>query len=118
MNVLARMVGLNPAKWLRDSLRMRKQILAFCSDQGQRTDGAEFVVILMPWLGTAVPWFSLVFGLFLARAGSRVTFVIDDLPFGHRRIQSSFVLLCIGYVAQAVRSRHAILRLSACCSTR
>lgn len=42
----------------------------------------EIVVVVTPWMGTSVPWFSVTLGLLLAREGRKVTFLFDDIQFG------------------------------------
>ena len=73
----------------------------------------RFAVLVMPWLGTDVPWFSTVFGLFLSRKGNEVVFVVDDLPFGNNPVRFNFILWCISSVLKHIAKRHTIIRLSA-----
>jgi hypothetical protein len=113
MRQLNRKLGFNPATWLADTRRVYRLVHAFDAPGEQRERTAKFAVVVMPWLGTAVPWFSLVCGLLLAADGNQVTFVLDDLPFGSHRIRFRFVLGCIRAVLRLVRARgYTVLTLS------
>lgn len=39
-------------------------------------------IVVSPWIQTAVPWFSITTGLFLANRGNRVIFIFDDIENG------------------------------------
>jgi hypothetical protein len=106
-------LGLNPAQWLIDTWRMRRLVCGFHAQQRSSQAPVDFKVVLMPWLGTAVPWFSLACGLFLQAVGNHVTFVVDDLPFGERPVRHRFVVGCIRLVLNVLNGRIPILYLSA-----
>lgn len=114
---LRQSIGFNPWQWVRASLRMRQLVREFESQVGSPGSGEvvspnppHFAVLLVPWLGTSVPWYSLMCGLLLRANGSKVTFIFDDLPFGPDPLRFRFVLGCIRFVLRA--SRHETLTLS------
>jgi len=39
-------------------------------------------IVISPWMGTAVPWYSITIGLLLSKKNYNVRFILDDLPFG------------------------------------
>jgi putative intracellular protease/amidase len=97
--------------WLRDTRRMRHLVGAFRSRQAPKENPVHVGVVLTPWCGSAVPWFSLACGLFLADRGNRVTFIVDDLPFGEAGRAWRFQLACIRSVLKLLEDRHDILSL-------
>lgn len=101
---LTTFLGFSPRNWLRDTRRMRDIVAA--APKGTTTPGdPRFAVVVTPWLGTPVPWFSIISGLLLAADGAQVVFVIDDLPFGPLRTRFRFVVACIRSVAKVLRGR-------------
>lgn len=113
MRKLTRTLGFNPAAWLADTRRVYRLVSAFDAVRERHERATKFAVVVMPWLGTAVPWFSLVCGLLLVSNGNQVTFVLDDLPFGPHRIRFRFVLGCIRLVLRLLRARgYTVLTLS------
>lgn len=100
---LTKVLGFSPMKWLRDARRMRDIVAA--AQRGTASGEPRFAVVVTPWLGTPVPWFSIVSGLLLAADGAQVVFVIDDLPFGPVRTRFRFVVACIRSVAKVLRGR-------------
>lgn len=109
---LADSLGFNPLAWLRDTLRMRQLVCAQPKPASQRNDAVHFAVVLTPWMGTAVPWFSLACGLLLASRGNKVTFVVDDIPFGHHTVRFLFIVHCLRSVLKCMGNRHPVVRLS------
>ena len=102
-----------PVAWLRDTRRMRRLVRDLQPAAPTRPDAGSIGVIVTPWCGSAVPWFSLVTGLLLATSGNRVTFILDDLPFGEGGRSWRLQLACIRSVLKALRGRHDIIELSA-----
>jgi hypothetical protein len=99
------------AQWLRDSCRMCR----FVRQAPPATTGADApraAVIITPWFGSPVPWFSMAMGLLLAGRGHRVTFVLDDQLFGTDSRIWRLQLTCLRAVLAIVGSRHPVLRLS------
>jgi hypothetical protein len=112
---VTRRMGFNPIAWLRDARRVRSLISAFnaCGGENQRGPaGSSIAVVLVPWLGTAVPWFSLVCGVFFGASGSRVTFVVDDLRVGPSRLRFQTILRSIRWALRALEGRYRIVNLS------
>lgn len=102
-----------PVQWLRNTIKLLNLIGSFNGHMEQNGKPQRFAVLVMPWLGTDVPWFSIVFGLFLSRKGNEVVFVVDDLPFGNNPVRFNFILLCISSVLKRIAKRHTVIRLSA-----
>jgi hypothetical protein len=50
----------------------------------------EIHIVVAPWMGTAVPWYSITIGLLLSKNNYNVKFVLDDLPFGQSTIFFDF----------------------------
>lgn len=100
-----------PIVWFRDTLRMRRLVGDF-EKKWSATQGVSHVaVVVTPWCGSAVPWLSLVSGLFLAANGDRVTFIVDDMPFGSMGLGWRFQLACIRAVLRKLHGRHDVLSL-------
>jgi hypothetical protein len=112
--VVSRVLKLNPLPlgWLRDTRRMRKLVAAFTAKHTQERDATRFAVVVVPWCGTPVPWFSLVCGLFLATNGNKVTFIFDDMPFGDESVAFRFQVGCIRSVLRVLGDRHDVVTLS------
>ena len=75
-------------------------------------DAMHYAVVVTPWLGSSVPWFTLVVGALLASRQCRVTFVLDDSPIGDNLLRYRFVLQCLRRVLAVVSDRHAVFELS------
>lgn len=91
---------------------MRKFVDAIESTRAPRSDATRFAIVVMPWCGTAVPWFSLVCGLLLASNGNKVTFIVDDMPFGDRNLSFRFQLGCLRTVLRVLRDGYQVVTLS------
>jgi hypothetical protein len=111
IGAIRKWIAVNPVTWLRDTRRMRALVRNVDLSVGRVADGPRILVVVTPWLGTAVPWFSIVFGLFLAYRGSRISFVIDDLRFGGHSIRHGFILRCVRSVLSAISQRYSVLAL-------
>ena len=88
-------LGFNPFLWISYTRRMRRLVVDFEVKCLPEQDAKSFAIVVMPWMGTTVPWFSLICGLFLTTNRKNVTFIIDDLPFGGHRFRFRFLLGCI-----------------------
>ena len=102
-----------PVAWIRDTRRMRRLVRGLDPATPPKHGAASIAVVVTPWCGSAVPWFSLVTGLLLAHGGNRVTLILDDLPFGAGGRSWRLQLACIRSVLKALRGRHDIIELSA-----
>ena len=109
---LADTLGFSPVAWVRDTRRMRRLVGAFQGSRSPKPDAVRFAIVVTPWMGTAVPWFSLACGLLLASGGNNVTFVVDDIPFGRHALRFRFVLRCVRSVLKRLRGKHKIINLS------
>ncbi|MEO6407256.1 MAG: hypothetical protein ABIO45_00690 [Burkholderiaceae bacterium] len=111
-STLARRMGFDPGAWLRDTRLMRARVAAYPAP-APRNDALRFAIVMAPWMGTSVPWFSLVCGLFLAARGNRISFIVDDLPFGSHGLRFRFVVACMRSVLRRLRGHHEVIRLGA-----
>ncbi len=103
IHALSRRWGFSPLGWLRDTWRMRAWVRATGPLHQPPAPAAPHIgVVITPWLDTAVPWFTLATGLLLACQGNRVTFLIDDSPFGDSPVRYRFVLRCLRVVLARV----------------
>ena len=99
IHFLSRCWGYSPLGWLRNTRRMRAWVRATGPLHHPPAPGALHIgVVITPWLDTTVPWFTLAAGLFLACRGNRVSFLIDDSPFGDNPARYRFVLGCVRFV--------------------
>lgn len=110
--ILSSRLGFDPLAWRRDVRRLRELVQQFDTGAAPQPDAPHFGVVLVPWMGTAVPWFSLVTGLFLAAKGNRVTFIVDDMPFAGDRVGSLIQLRCIRAVLEVLPARFRVITLS------
>lgn len=112
INTLKRKIGFNPLAWLVNTWRMRALVNDFTEPPSLQKGAPRFAVVITPWGGTSIPWFSLAIGLLLAKRGSTVTFVLDDFNFGDKSLRYQFVLYCIRIVLKIVRRRFDVIVLS------
>lgn len=109
---IARTLGFNPLAWVRDTWRMRRMARAFDAGAVAPVASSRCLVVISPWDGSGVPWLSLAMGLLLSSSRSRVTFVIDDLPFGDKAFRFRFVLACLRFALAPLRGRYEVIDLS------
>lgn len=103
----------NPMAWFRATRRMRDLLRSLGPAAPRKgEEGTSFLVVLTPWLGTEVPWFSLMMGALLAHSGADITFVLDDMPFGNTPRRFRFVLHCIRHALAVVPFDHRVVKLS------
>src|SRR5450631_247789 len=105
---LKRYLTFNPVDWVRQVLQMRRFVRSYRPISTSEGKSGHFAVVVMPWLGTAVPWFSIASGLVLASLGAKVTFVVDSLPFGRERWRFRMILVCIRSVLRVLPKQFAI----------
>ena len=113
LRLLARKIGFNPLAWILDARRMGALVRDFDKGDTMVAGAQRFAVVVTPWANSCVPWLSLATGLLLAADGNKVSFVIDDLPFGEDRFRYRFMLCCIHWVFRALRKRYDVIDLSA-----
>jgi hypothetical protein len=109
---LKRRIGFNLFAWPGYTRRMKELVCDFDSRPPQ-PGRPHFGVVVTPWVGTAVPWYSLAIGMLLAAEGSRVTFLFDDLPFGDNTFRYRYIKRCIRSVLNYLTGRHEVIQLSA-----
>lgn len=98
--------------WLRDTWRMRRFVAHPPSEACLLdTTPRRQAVVITPWFGSPVPWFSLAVGLLLVAKGHVVTFVIDDMPFGSTSLMWRLQLMAIRQVLAVVARRHIVVCL-------
>ncbi len=58
-------------------------------------DDEKICITVIPWLGSAVPWYSVTIALMLYEKGRSIFILFDDMPFGddnlYHRLQSKLV---------------------------
>jgi hypothetical protein len=91
---------------------MRRLVQGDGSSTPVATTPVRTAVIISPWCGSAVPWFSLTVGLLLGGRSNPVTFLLDDMPFGPIGRRWRFELMCIRSVLSLVARRHHVMVLS------
>ena len=101
-----------PLRWLRNTTRVLRLVRGFNNQPVTDVKSKRFAILVAPWLGTDVPWFSLVFGLFLSRKGNEVNFIFDDLPFGNNPVRFNFIRRCVSSVMKRIAKRYPVIRLS------
>lgn len=109
---IKRAVGWNPLPWFGSAGRMRGVVRDYLAQAHLRGDGISVCVVIPPWLGMPVPWYSLAVGLLLAGNGARVTFVVDDQRFGPGAARYRFVLGRIRRVMKLVARHFPVFHLS------
>ncbi len=77
-----------------------KQFISFCKKNKVTqikpiTTIAEFTIIVSPWSGTAVPWYSITLALLLQSKNKSIDIVIDDLPFGKVKTFFHFQIILV-----------------------
>lgn len=108
---LKQAIGFNPATWVRSVPRMRQLVRETATVPGSG-GGPRCLVVVTPWEGTAVPWFSLGVGLMLAAEGADVAFAVDDQRFGSNALRHRVIVGAIRKVIEVVAERHPVIRLS------
>ena len=113
LRTLVNSIGINPVGWIRNTARMRAMVSDFdAQPTGAANGNAHFLVVITPWLGTSVPWYTLALGLLLAKNGNKISFVIDDFPFGNSNLRYRFVLGCLRSVMRRLRHQYEVIDLS------
>jgi len=64
--------------------------------QVKKTDDKEICIAVLPWMGTAVPWYAITIALILGKKNKNIFILFDDMPFGDdelfHKIQSKLIL--------------------------
>lgn len=109
---LKNFIGFNPVAWIKNTRRMLQLASEMSPTAAKSKEGLYAGVVVTPWLGTSVPWFTVGIGLLLARKGHQVTFILDDFVFGKNRLRYSFVLACLRTVLHRIEQRHKVVVMS------
>ena len=113
IHAFTRRWGVSPLGWLRNTWRMRAWVRSLGPEDAPSSPSASHIgVVIAPWLDTSVPWFTLAVGLLLARRGNRVSFLVDDSPFGDNPTRYRFVLYCLRFVLDRMPGHHELIVLS------
>ncbi|MBI2262588.1 MAG: hypothetical protein HYU62_13100 [Caulobacterales bacterium] len=110
---LRQAVGFNPVAWVRSVPRMRQLVREAAGDGPAGAGRPRCLVIVTPWEGTSIPWFSLGVGLMLSAEGAEVTFAVDDQSFGPNPLRHWMIVQAIRRVMKTVAERHRVIHLSA-----
>jgi len=102
----------NPLQWFRSTRRIAAMVAEWFTLPPPPAGAKSFAIMVTPWYGTTVPWFSVMVGLMLGARGARVLFIFDDFPFGKFFFRSAFIRVCIGLVMRRLAQRHEVLKLS------
>lgn len=100
-----------------DSARAFLKFLGQCDLAGLKATnptgtGQPVGVVVVPWVSTPVPWFSVVLGLGLARRGANVIFIWDDSVFPMPSSQLDSENEWIDRILESVRPYFPVARLS------
>jgi hypothetical protein len=82
------------------------------AESSPSADPKVFAIVVIPWLNSVVPLFSIVTGLFLEKRGNKVVFILDDLRCGKNSVRFTAILGCLTKILQSISPRRSILKLS------
>ena len=105
-------IGFNPIAWIGHTRRMHRRVRDYLAMTTSGTGVPHCLVVVTPWQGTGIPWYSLAVGLMLSASGTRVSFVIDDQRFGSNPIRHAVILRAIRGVMTVVARRLPVIQLS------
>ena len=111
IHALTRALGFSPLGWMRNTWRMRRWVRGLAPVATPAAGAAHIGLVITPWLDTSVPWYTLAVGLLLARRGNRVTFVLDDSPFGDNPLRFRLVLRALRFVLKHLPSGPLVIVL-------
>ena len=104
--------GFNPILWIKEYLCVKKLIGNYNVPFQNKNAKECYAIIIIPWLGIAVPWFSIICGLFIQARGKKVKFIVDDVIFGQKYFGSKIQLICITSVLNLLGENQDIIKLS------
>lgn len=108
---LGRIVGCNPIRWWGNTKKMKSFVRRFAPPPPPVSDQCPVAVLVTPWMGSDVPWFSIAAGLFLAAEGKQVVFILDYSPFGLPKLGAPLVRRCITGVLKYLSTAYEIIDL-------
>lgn len=112
IRTLIRSIWVNPLPLFGDARRMSGFISGSKTINSVKPGAIHFGVVLVPWGSTAVPWFSMACGMLLGARGNKVTFIVDDMPFGDYVLANWLQIRCLLSVLRLLRGHNSILRVS------
>ena len=104
-------LNLFPQEFVRSAQTFR-QFLKNADLTSCHTEGDAVGVVVMPWVETAVPWYSLTIAIVLAKKGKHVVLIWDDTCFPEPSVAVRLQNLCISYVLDYLRQFFPVMRLS------
>ncbi|MXP10911.1 capsular polysaccharide export protein, LipB/KpsS family [Pseudoblastomonas halimionae] len=113
---IKRIFGMNPIGWVQSRRTMMKRVREFLEtfpedDQSEDADAPSGLVVISPWDGSGVPWFTLATGLMMARKGARIRFVVDDVIEGGNALRYRLAMPAIRDVMAIVAERFEVIYL-------
>ena len=104
-------INLFPQEFVTSShkfLQFLKNSDLFASNAQGETVG----IVIMPWVSTAVPWYSLTIAIGLAKRGKHIVLIWDDTCFPEPSVVLRLQNLCIGNVIDYLSRFFPVIRLS------
>lgn len=108
---IKRWIGINPLKWVKNTLLMRRRVQEFINNYNFELGTQNVGVVITPWEGSSIPYYSLAVGLLLLKAGCRVDFIIDGHFFGTKKLRYKFVMICIKYAIKPLKIKLNLIEL-------
>lgn len=105
-------LGFNPWGWERARKAMDSRVAEFLPSIGEPGDGPSAWVVIAPWGGTSIPWFTLALALMMAKQGARIRFIVDDVRYGGNPLRHRVILRAIKHVMRRVAKRLDVSTLS------
>jgi hypothetical protein len=97
------------ARFYQDFLYYKKFLSEIFPRDSLATTGEKIIhIVISPWMGTAVPWYSITIGLLLSKKNYNVKFILDDLPFGQSVSFFAFQKRLIGMILYRVNLHFGI----------
>ena len=102
-----------PLLWEQSRWQMRRRVQEFLATIPEdRPTQNQGVVVVAPWGESFVPWYTLVVGLMLAKDGSAIRFVVDDVWRGENPKLHAINMRAIRSVMALVAQRFDVTYLS------
>lgn len=107
--------GLGSLRWRRKTEEFERFITRYDTHKENPDEfKGNAAVIVQPWGLTDVPFYSIAMGLLLAKKGNKVTFILDDKPFGDSPRSYNMVLKCLEQILAGLSGKHKVQKLSKC----
>ena len=88
-------IKINISRFFLDYLKFKKFIENQKVEKVETTDDKKICIAVIPWDGSAVPWYSITLALMLYKKGKNVFILSDDIPFGDdelfHKVQSKLI---------------------------